>query len=164
MNLLVRSTDNKKFQNIDFKIIGDYDVNNKSSISKNFFEKVVNENNNIIHNSYVDDVRQSIVNSNCIVLPSWREGLSNILLESCSLETPVIASNTPGCKDVVIHQYNGLLCSPKNALDLSIKMEKMIKLSISQQNKLGKNGRERVGKIFSIDKVFDAYKDVLKTD
>ena len=42
-------------------------------------------------------------------------------------------------------------------------MEKMIKLSISQQNKLGKNGR-RVGKIFSIDKVFDAYKDVLKTD
>ena len=154
----------KKFQNIDFKIIGDYDVNNKSSISKNFFEKVVNENNNIIHNSYVDDVRQSIVNSNCIVLPSWREGLSNILLESCSLETPVITSNTPGCKDVVIHQYNGLLCSPKNALDLSIKMEKMIKLSISQQNKLGKNGRERVGKIFSIDKVFDAYKDVLKTD
>ena len=61
-----------------------------------------------------------------VVLPSWREGLSNILLESCSLETPVITSNTPGCKDVVIHQYNGLLCSPKNALDLSIKMEKMI--------------------------------------
>ena len=152
----------KKFQNIDFKIIGDYDENNNSSISKAILEKVIN--NNIIHTSYVDDVRQSIVNSDCIVLPSWREGLSNILLESCSLETPVITCNTPGCKDVVIHQYNGLLCLPKNALDLSRKMEEMIKLSNNQRTKLGKNGRERVGKIFSIDKVFDAYKDVLKAD
>ena len=154
----------KKYQNVDFKIIGDFDKNNNSSISNAVLEKVVNENNNLIHTSYVDDVRQSIVNSDCIVLPSWREGLSNILLESCSLETPVITCNTPGCKDVVIHQYNGLLCSPKNALDLSMKMEEMIKLPNNKRTKLGKNGRERVGKNFSIDKVFDNYKDVLKAD
>ena len=44
-----------------------------------------------------------------VVLPSWREGLSKALLESASMNLPIITTNVPGCRDVVIHGITGLL-------------------------------------------------------
>ena len=59
-------------------------------------------------------MRSLYLNSDIIILPSWREGLSKTLIEAASMERPIIATNVPGCKDVVEHGVNGLLVPKKN--------------------------------------------------
>ena len=47
-------------------------------------------------------------------MPSFREGLSNVILESLAVGRPVIASNVPGCKDIIENNYSGILVPPKD--------------------------------------------------
>ena len=81
------------------------------------------------------DVRKFIAEADCIVLPSYREGTSNILLEAASMEKPVITTNTTGCKEIVADNVTGLLCNVKDELDLADKMEKMILLLLKKERK-----------------------------
>lgn len=39
--------------------------------------------------------------AHCVVLPSYHEGMSNVLLEASAMGRPVITSNIPGCKEAV---------------------------------------------------------------
>ena len=61
--------------------------------------------------------------ADCLVLPSYREGLSKVLIVASSVGVPIITTNVPGCKDVVIYEVTGLLCEAKNVNDLEMKME-----------------------------------------
>ena len=55
----------------------------------------------------VNDIRNFIDKSDCVVLPSYREGLSRFLLEGMSMSKPILTTNVPGCKDLV--NQNGFL-------------------------------------------------------
>ena len=79
------------------------------------------------------DVRKFIAEADCIVLPSYREGTSNILLEAASMEKPVITTNTTGCKEIVEDGVTGLLCNVKDDMDLAEKMEQMILMFTEEQ-------------------------------
>ena len=71
--------------------------------------------NNILNKAYVDEIKYQeemkliYEKTDIVVLPSWREGLSRALLEAGSMELPIITSNVPGCRDIVIHEETGLL-------------------------------------------------------
>ena len=54
-----------------------------------------------------EDVRVEMQNANCLVLPSYREGLSKVLIEASSMSLPIITTNVPGCKDVVVDKVTG---------------------------------------------------------
>jgi glycosyltransferase involved in cell wall biosynthesis len=77
----------------------------------------------IIFRPFANDIRPYLAVSNVLVLPSYREGLPNILLEAGSFGLPLIASDINGCNEVVRHRENGLLVEKKNikALRGSIK-------------------------------------------
>ena len=53
-----------------------------------------------------------------VVLPSWREGLSKSLLEASATNLPIITTNVPGCNDIIINNYSGLLISVKDENNL----------------------------------------------
>jgi len=57
----------------------------------------------------VDDVRPVIARADVVVLPSYREGLPRSLLEGGAMGRALIATDVPGCRDVVVHERNGLL-------------------------------------------------------
>ncbi len=103
------------------------------------------------------DVRPYIAAADCIVLPSYREGTSNVLLEASSMERPCITCNTTGCKEIVEDAVTGFLCKVKDAADLSEKMKKMHSLSSGQQAEMGKRARQKVIKEFDKQIVIDAY-------
>jgi glycosyltransferase involved in cell wall biosynthesis len=110
------------------------------------------------------DVPSFIAKADCIVLPSYREGISKILLESASMAKPIIATNVPGCRDIVEHTVSGYLCRVKDAEDLAVKMYKMMNLSSDELQKMGENGRAFVCKHFdekiviaNYIKVMDSY-------
>ena len=97
-----------------------------------------------------------------MVLPSYREGTSNILLEAASMERPIITSNTTGCKEIVEDNVTGFLCRVKDSIDLAEKMEKMLLLSTEEREKMGKKARVKIIKEFDKEIVLDAYLKVIE--
>ena len=65
-----------------------------------------------------DDVRPFIADADCVVLPSYREGTPRTLLEAAAMGKPLIATDVPGCRNVVEHGRNGFLCRVRDAEDL----------------------------------------------
>jgi len=129
--------------NVEFKLLGPKGVQNRTAIS----EKIIKEWQEINIVEYLgetDNVIEQIARADCIVLPSYREGTSRVLLEAASIGRPIIASNVPGCKEIVDNQMNGLLCEAKNSYDLFKKMEKMITLTHEERVQMGLMGRKKI--------------------
>ncbi|RZA35831.1 MAG: glycosyltransferase family 1 protein [Lysobacteraceae bacterium] len=91
-----------------------------------------------------DDVRPRLAAADCIVLPSYREGVPHTLLEAAAMARPIIATDVPGCRDVVDHDANGFLCRVKSATDLARKMIEMLRLSPERRAAMGALGRSKV--------------------
>lgn len=112
------------------------------------------------------DVRIQIANADCIVLPSYREGTSNVLLEASSMERPCITCDTTGCREIVIHNETGLLCKVADAEDLAEKMKQMILLPKEKRQEMGIKARNKVIKEFDkkivIQKYLTALTSILK--
>ena len=89
----------KKNKNIKFKILGNVDIDNKSSISKTYLEKL-NKEKIIKYIELKDNVEKYIEDCDCVILPSYREGLPKSLLEASAMGRPMLASNVTGCNSV----------------------------------------------------------------
>jgi glycosyltransferase involved in cell wall biosynthesis len=103
------------------------------------------------------DVRDFIANADCVVLPSYREGTSNVLLESSSMAKPCITTDTTGCRDIVKDGVTGYLCRVQDGADLAEKMEKMFNLTEQERKAMGMAGREKVIREYDKKIVVDAY-------
>lgn len=145
-----------KYPNLKIKLLGPLSVANNTAISKE--EMLHWENEGIIeYLGETENVQDFIKNVDCIVLPSYREGTPRTLLESASMEKPIVTTNVPGCKDVVDDGFNGFLCESKNAMDLSLKMEKMYLLSEEERILMGKNSRKKMINDFDEKIVINKY-------
>ncbi len=156
----------QKYKNVEFQLLGHLDVASPTAISKEQMDIWV-ENGFVDYLGSSDDVRVEIAQADCVVLPSfYREGTPRILLESASMEKPIITTDNVGCRDVVDDEVNGYLCEVKNVKDLSDKMEMMLKLTDEQRKVMGKAGREKIVQQFDekivINKYLDAIKDILQ--
>jgi glycosyltransferase involved in cell wall biosynthesis len=146
----------KKYNNVEFQLLGPIDNGNPSGVKKEIIEDYVQK-EVINYLGVTSDVTKYIVKCDCIVLPSFREGIPRVLLEAASMEKALITTNNVGCKEVVEDGYNGFLCKVKDSNDLANKMEKFINLPEEEKIKLGKNGREKVIKEFDEKIVIEKY-------
>jgi glycosyltransferase involved in cell wall biosynthesis len=85
---------------------------------------------------HIDDIEALWRKCHFAVLPSHREGLPVSLLEAAACGRPLIATNAPGCREVVIHDQTGLLVPIENPPALA---EAIIALASSREL------RERLG-------------------
>lgn len=108
------------------------------------------------------DVRPFIANANCIVLPSYREGSSNVLLEASAMERPCITTNTTGCKEIVEDGVTGFLCKVKDVDSLALQMRKMIELTEEQRKQMGVLARQKVIREFDKQIVINAYLEAIE--
>jgi len=70
-----------------------------------------------------EDIKELLTISDIFVLPTYyREGVPRVLLEASAIGLGLIATDMPGCRDVVEDEYNGKLVNPKDPKDLSSKM------------------------------------------
>ncbi len=131
----------KRYQNIEFQLVGFIDAQNPKAISKKQVEDWEAK-GYINYLGPTDDVKPFIAGADCVVLPSYREGVSMILMEAASMQKPIIASNVPGCRDLVNHNVSGYLCGMQDYHDLISKMEKMLHLTHKQRKQMGKEARK----------------------
>lgn len=111
----------------------------------------------IFYKGEAKDVRPFLAACDCFVLPSYREGLSNSLLEAASMEKPIVTTNVTGCRDVVIDGLNGILCKPQDAISLENAMRKMLALDYGTRLEMGRQGRLKVKIEFEKSIVVDKY-------
>jgi glycosyltransferase involved in cell wall biosynthesis len=134
-----------KDQGLDcrFSILGFTDEMNPSAISRDKIDGW-KQSGIINYLGSSDDVRPYIMNADCIVLPSYREGMPLSLLEASAMAKPLIATNTPGCRDIIKKGINGFLCEPGNAVSLAEAMKKIAALTEAERNTMGQQGRKIV--------------------
>lgn len=147
-----------EYPNAEFQFLGALGGNSVSGIDETQMNSFVDK-GIINYLGTVNDVTQIVKNADCIVLPSYREGISRTLLEGAAMEKPLIAANVPGCKEIVIDGVTGFLAEPKNSADLAEKMRKFILLSEEERKNLGKVGRKHVTAKFDEKIVIDIYKN-----
>ena len=142
----------------EFHVIGPLWTGNKKSLTVT--EKELNawiEKKWIVYHNKQKDIRPFVANADCVVMPSYREGMSNVLLEAASMARPLIATNVTGCRDIVEDGVNGLLCKVKDGEDLAEKMKQMMNISPAEREVMGKKGREKMIREFDKKLVIQIY-------
>ena len=148
-------------QEVEFRMIGESGVDNPSAVTLCEVERWTAD-ATITYLGPTDDVRQAIAAADCIVLPSYREGVPRSLLEGAAMGRPLIASDVPGCREVVEHERNGFLCAPRSGSALAEAVLRMAGLSPGEQQEMGLRARAKVEREFAVDRVVAAYRTELQ--
>lgn len=112
---------------------------------------------------HTDKVHSFIEQADCIVLPSYREGLPLSLLEGASMAKALIAADTPGCRSLIEEGVNGYLCREKDGADLARKMIAYCCLPAAAKRQMGIAGREMVLKSFTRARIAGIYLDKINS-
>lgn len=109
-----------------------------------------------------DDMPAIYAQADLVVLPSYREGMPRSLLEAAAMGLPAVATDVPGCRHIVTHGVNGLLCQVKSAESLRQALEQALAMTDAQRQALGAAGRARVEAEFDEQLVVRAALDVVR--
>jgi glycosyltransferase involved in cell wall biosynthesis len=139
-----------------FQLLGGIDANNPSAIAPAQVAAWLEE-GVVEHLGTHQDVRPAIQAADCVVLPSYREGLPRSLLEASAMCKPLIATDVPGCRDVVQPHITGLLCASQDEVDLAEKMIEILQLAPQDREEMGRSGRDFVCREFDEQIVFVHY-------
>ena len=151
----------KQHPKVQFHILGQLGANNPACVSIEQME-IWEQTRTVKYLGETSNVLPYIEKATCIVLPSYREGVSRVLLEAASMERPIIATNVPGCREIVIDNYNGFLCEAQDTNSLIACMMHMLSLSPTELTSFGKNGRSHVLQQFDEQKTIALYKHKLQ--
>jgi glycosyltransferase involved in cell wall biosynthesis len=144
------------------QLLGFYDEKNPVAISRQQVEEWDRQ-GIISYLGHTDDVVPFIEKADCIVLPSYREGMPLSLLEAGSMCKALIATNTAGCRAIIREDVNGYLCREKDGADLAEKMEKYYHLPADRKTRMGVEGRDIVVQHFTREIVTGIYLDKINT-
>lgn len=141
----------KRVPAVEFLLAGDSDPGNPSSIDP----RVVAEwqrRGDVSFLGHRPDIRELIQAADLAVLPSYREGMPRSLLEAAACGLPLVATDVPGCREIVSNGVNGLLVPP---LDTKRLAEAIIELLGNRERReaMGKRSRAMACELFSQDRV-----------
>jgi glycosyltransferase involved in cell wall biosynthesis len=140
----------------DFNLLGAFDDSDKSGVSIPQLESWVSE-GVINYIGTTDDVRDAIELADCVVLPSYREGLPRAMLEAAAMSRPILTTDVPGCRDCVDEGMNGFLFKPKDVMDLVRALNNFKALEHGARVEMGLAGRRKVITEFDERIVIDSY-------
>jgi glycosyltransferase involved in cell wall biosynthesis len=143
-----------------FQVLGALDPNHKRGIEPKLVNEWV-ESGVVEYLGTTENVHQYIGKADCIVLPSYREGTPRTLLEAASSSKPIIATDVPGCNQVVVDNVNGLLCKIKDSSDLANKMKMMAGMDNEKLRTFGVNGRAKMEAEYDESIVINKYLSTL---
>lgn len=105
----------------------------------------------------VNPIKDEMIASDWIVLPSYREGTPRTLLEAAALGRPIITTDVPGCREVVDHEVNGLMCPARSADGLSAALLSALSKDRVQREAMGRQSRRIAENRFDEKKVISVY-------
>jgi len=149
-----------KDESVSFTLVGKYDELHARSIRRWELDEWMSD-GRLTYLSHTNKIKELIEEHDAVVLPSYREGTPRTLLEAAAIGRPLIASNVPGCVEVVEEGYNGFLFEAKNAQSLVEKLETFMDLNREERIKIAHNSRKLVEKKFAEEFVINSYDSVI---
>ena len=139
-----------------FILMGEVGAPNRTAIGRTEVDGWIKE-GVIEHLDPVADVRPQIAAADFVVLPSYREGLSRVLVEAGAMGRPAIATDVPGCRDIISDGINGYLCAARSGQALAAAFERAAQTNDKAWDKMALAARERVVSQFSTARVTALY-------
>ena len=130
-------------EKVAFDVVGFYEDAYKETVDQLVADGVIN------FHGFQTEVHPFYEAADCVVLPSYHEGMSNVLLEGAASGRPLITSDIPGCREAVEDGVSGYLCPAKDADALYEAMRRFVELPENCRGELGRRGRERMEQRFS---------------
>ena len=137
---------NKKIK-CQFVLVGDVDPLNPASLKRSTLEKWQKE-KSIKWLGWIDDIEKVLLQADILCLPSYREGLPKSLVEGAAAGLPLVATDTVGCREVVIDGHNGFLVPIKDSRKLAAAIEKLL-LDSSLRKLMGRESFKMANAKFS---------------
>lgn len=146
----------KKYKDVEFHVVGgcegDYEGRLLDLQSKGI----------VTYHGRQQDVRPFLAMAACTLHPSfYPEGMSNVLLETCSTGRPIMTTMRAGCREIVEDGRNGFLVKQQDAEDLIAKVEKFLALSYAERKVMGDAAREKAEREFDRNIVVKAYLEAI---
>ncbi|WP_338025140.1 glycosyltransferase, partial [Burkholderia sola] len=129
----------ERFPNARFQLLGPLGVDNPSAIGRADVDAWVDE-GIVEYLGEAHDVRPHIAAADCVVLPSYREGVPRTLMEASAMGRPIVATDVPGCRDVVADGETGYLCRVRDSASLAEQLNRMISLGPQGRAAMGARG------------------------
>ena len=145
---------------LTFQVVGDYDFDNPSAISKAQVEEY-KKLPNINFLGFRNDVQNIYSNSHIACLPSYREGLPKSLIEAAASGLPIITTDVVGCRQMVPSEKYGVLVKPKSVNSLFESYSKVLE-NRSLLFDISKNNRKRAEQEFSQSFISEEYRLIYK--
>ncbi|MCH5275861.1 MAG: glycosyltransferase family 4 protein [Lachnospiraceae bacterium] len=140
-------------EKVSFEILGRYDEDYHYQERLTDYEK-----RGIVSLSgFQTDVHPYIKAASAIVLPTYHEGMSNVLMEASASGRPVVASDISGCREIFEEGVTGFGCKPQDAESLITAMEKLMALKPEERAVMGRRAREKMEREFDRKLVTDVY-------
>lgn len=113
---------------------------------------------------YGDDLLLEYAKADCFVMPSYREGFPNTVMEAGAMGLPSVVTDINGSREIIVHGENGLIVPSKDVNTLYMAMKHML-LDTPSYNKMAANARplieSRYEKSFVQRCLMDYYEDIL---
>lgn len=145
-----------------FQLLGFADAANRTAVSRAELDAWVGE-GIVEYLGVADDVRPYMAAADCVVLPSYREGLPRVLLEAAAMGRPLVATDVPGCRQVVRNEVNGLLCRVADAQSLAAAMRRMAQAGPGQRSAWGDTARRMAERDYDERIVHAAYVEAIES-
>lgn len=146
----------KKYPDTVFHILGFCEEDYKARLEE-LTKKGV-----ICYHGMLQDIRPVLERCQCLVHPSFHEGMSNVCMEAAAAGRVVIASNISGCREIVEEGITGFLVEPGNTPDLVRAVEQFLNLRYNKKMQMGENGRMKMRKEFNRKNVVLKYMEEIK--
>jgi glycosyltransferase involved in cell wall biosynthesis len=149
-----------KYPRARFRILGSTGAANPSAVSEEELHGWIAA-GDIEYAGSAEDVRLEMARADCVVLPSYREGVPRSLLEAAALARPVVTTDAPGCRDTIVDGSTGYLCKVRDSQDLASKILQFIALENDERKRMGQKARQFIEAHFDERFVLRKYLEIV---
>ncbi|MCI5180374.1 MAG: colanic acid biosynthesis glycosyltransferase WcaL [Candidatus Electrothrix sp. AW3_4] len=153
-----------KNDGIDFEMffVGDGEMRNL--LEKWIYDNGLQSRVHITGRASGEQVKQELLASRAMILPSFMEGLPVVIMEALALHRPVVSTYVAGIPELVEDRVNGLLVPAGSVEKLVVALKEILTMDIAQLQLMGDNGAAKVMKnhdaSVEAQKLFDAIKGI----
>ena len=149
----------RDYPNVQFLLLGSIDVEYPNHVPSDVVQRD-DASGAIRYLGYAGDVGSVMRKSDCIVLPSYHEGMSRVLMEACAMGKPIITSDISGCRETVEDGRNGYLVPPMDKVALTDAIRRFLYLSDDARSRMGLYSRQLAESRFDVRDVIKVYRRI----
>ncbi len=143
-----------------FALVGDTDSGNPAAVPKSQLESW-QQSDVVEWWGQHANMPMVFAKAHIVCLPSYREGLPKVLIEAAASGLPIVATDVPGCREIVRDGENGFLVPVRDATALAEALRRLIE-DAELRRRMGAKGREIAMAEFSVERVVSETLDVYR--